>query len=138
MQPCIAICMDEIQKLPEIFTALRSVIDENDKNSQFLILGSALRDLIIQSSETLAGRIIYVELSPFMFSELEQTGATEENRLFKYWGRGGFPRSYLAEDEQLSFAWRQSFINTFLERDIPQFGFNIPPETMMRLWKMCL
>ncbi len=131
------ICMDEIQKLPEIFSVLRSVIDENDKNSQFLILGSASRDLIRQSSETLAGRIIYVELSPFMFSELEQTGATEENRLFKYWGRGGFPRSYLAEDEQLSFAWRQSFINTFLERDIPQFGFNIPPETMMRLWKMC-
>jgi len=131
------ICMDEIQKLPEIFSVLRSVIDENDKNSQFLILGSASRDLIRQSSETLAGRIIYVELSPFMFSELEQTGATEENRLFKYWGRGGFPRSYLAEDEQLSFTWRQSFINTFLERDIPQFGFNIPPETMMRLWKMC-
>ncbi len=131
------ICLDEIQRLPEIFSVLRSVIDENDRNGQFLILGSASRDLIRQSSETLAGRIIFIELSPFMLPEIEYKNRKGEDPLLKYWNRGGFPRSYLAEDKELSFTWRQSCINTFLERDIPQIQPNVPPDTMMRLWKMC-
>jgi len=131
------ICLDEIQRLPEIFKVLRSVIDENERNGQFLILGSASRDLIRQSSETLAGRIIFTELSPFTLSEVKKKNKIEESLLLKFWNRGGFPRSYLAADDGLSFTWRQSFINTFLERDIPQLEPNIPPETLMRLWKMC-
>jgi uncharacterized protein len=125
------ICLDEIQRVPELFPLLRSVIDRNGRNGQFLILGSASRDLIRQSSESLAGRIIYVELSPFQLSELNI------NDYWDYWIKGGFPRSYLAPEPALSYKWRQSFISTFLERDIRQLGFNIPPETMHRLWSMC-
>ncbi len=131
------ICLDEIQRLPEIFNELRSVIDENERNGQFLILGSASRELIRQSSESLAGRIIFVELSPFSYPEVAEKYSGMDNLLYKYLVRGGFPRSFLAEDTALSFTWRQSFINTFLERDIPQIGIDIQPESMMRLWKMC-
>jgi hypothetical protein len=125
------ICLDEIQRIPELFPLLRSVIDRNGRNGQFLILGSASRDLIRQSSESLAGRIIFVELSPFQLSELQISDYWE------YWLKGGFPRSYLANEPGLSYKWRQSFISTFLERDLRQLGFNIPPETMHRLWSMC-
>jgi hypothetical protein len=125
------ICLDEIQRIPELFPLLRSVIDRNGKNWQFLILGSASRDLIRQSSESLAGRIIFVELSPFQLDELNVTD------YWDYWLKGGFPRSYLAMDHALSYKWRQSFISTFLERDLRQLGFNIPPESMHRLWSMC-
>jgi len=125
------VCLDEIQRIPELFPLLRSVIDRNGKNGQFLILGSASRDLIRQSSESLAGRIIFVELSPFQLSELQI------DDYWDYWLKGGFPRSYLAAEPALSFKWRQSFISTFLERDLRQLGFNMPPETMHRLWSMC-
>jgi len=131
------ICLDEIQKLPEIFSTLRSVIDENNRNGQFLILGSASRDLIKQSTETLAGRIVYLNLTPFTYNELFHNSQTDFSFLTPYLVKGGFPRSYLAEDLDLSFVWRKSFIETFLQRDLPQMGFNIPPETAMRLWKMC-
>jgi len=125
------ICLDEIQRMPELFPLLRSVIDRNERNGQFLILGSASRELIRQSSESLAGRIIFVELTPFQISELQM------NNYWDYWMKGGFPRSYLAADPDLSYKWRQSFISTFLERDMRQLGFNIPPESMHRLWSMC-
>ena len=131
------ICLDEIQKLPEIFSTMRSVIDENNRNSQFLILGSASRDLIKQSSETLAGRIVYLDLTPFSYNELFTENQTDFSTLIPFMINGGFPRSYLANNLDLSFVWRLSFIETFLQRDIPQMGFNIPPETAIRLWKMC-
>lgn len=124
------ICIDEIQLMPQLFSTLRGIIDQKNLPGQFLILGSASRDLIHQSSETLAGRIIYLELTPFLHEEL---GLSSENVLH-YVSKGGFPDSYLAADEELSFVWRRSFISTFLERDIAQLGFNYPPETMRRLW----
>lgn len=125
------VCLDEIQRIPELFPLLRSVIDRKEHNGQFLLLGSASRDLIRQSSESLAGRLIFVELSVFQFTEL---GLTD---YWDYWLKGGFPRSYMSSDRNLSYKWRQSFISTFLERDLNQLGFNIPPESMYRLWSMC-
>ncbi|MBL7138695.1 MAG: ATP-binding protein [Bacteroidales bacterium] len=131
------ICLDEIQKLPEIFSTLRSIIDENNRNGQFLILGSASRDLIKQSSETLAGRIVYLNLTPFTYNELFQRNQIGISSLAPFLVKGGFPRSFLAVDLDLSFVWRTSFIETFLQRDLPQMGFNVPPESALRLWKMC-
>ena len=124
------ICMDEIQLLPEIFSVLRSVIDERGKNTQFLILGSASRDLIKQSSESLAGRISYLEISPFTLAELKA------GEVIPLWIRGGYPRSFLHKTDQKSFEWRENYIKTFLERDIPQLGFSIPAAIIGRLWKM--
>jgi hypothetical protein len=108
-------------------------VDERGKNGQFLILGSAGRDLINQSSESLAGRITYLDLTPFLLDEIEPSGLGDLRRI---WLRGGFPRSYLASDEDVSFQWRQDFIRTFLERDIGMLGFRIPPTRLGRLWKM--
>jgi predicted AAA+ superfamily ATPase len=126
------ICIDEIQRVPQIFSILRSIIDENHRNGQFLLLGSASPDLIKQSSESLAGRICYQELTPFNYEEIKG-----KYSLDKYWLRGGFPRSLLADSDKWSFDWLQSFIQTFLERDIPQLGYRIPADTMRRLWQMC-
>ena len=120
------IVIDEIQRRPELFPILRVLVDERPR--KFLILGSASRDLLQQSSETLAGRIGYIELPPFSIAEVK-----EEKRL---WLRGGFPRSYLASLNEQSYAWRQSYITTFLERDIPTLGFNLSPLLMRRLWMM--
>ncbi len=125
------ICIDEIQRLPEIFQVLRSEIDVKRRNGHFLILGSASKKLIKQSSESLAGRIIYHQLTPFLYSEI-----LKSNSLQKYWLRGGFPSSLLAKSEKSSFVWRKSFIQTFVERDIPQLGFSFPAETIRRLWQM--
>ncbi len=131
------VCLDEIQKLPGIFKALRSFIDENRMNGQFLILGSASRDLIKQSSESLAGRIGYLELPPFCLNELLRNKKYNEKIINKFWLRGGFPRSYLAFNLNDSIEWRLNFIRTFLERDIPQIGFQIPANSIKRLWQMC-
>ncbi len=128
------VCLDEIQRAPELFTILRSIIDERARKGQFLILGSAGRDLIRQSSESLAGRIAYLDLTPFLLSELETAQKDDTGRL---WLRGGFPRSFLAADLSVSFEWRQDFIRTFLERDIGMLGFRMPPARLGRLWKMC-
>jgi predicted AAA+ superfamily ATPase len=128
------ICLDEIQRAPELFITLRSIVDQRDKNGQFLILGSAGRDLIRQSSESLAGRITYLDLTPFLLNEIEPSGLVD---LRNIWLRGGFPRSYLANDEEVSFQWRQDFIRAYLERDIGMLGFRIPPARLGRLWKMC-
>ncbi len=125
------VCLDEIQLVPGLFAALRPILDEEGENGRLLILGSASRDLIRQSSESLAGRISYLELTPFM---LDEVGA--EN-LYTLWLRGGFPRSFLAPDDRASLEWRQDFVRTFLERDIPQLGFRIPASSIRRLWQMC-
>jgi predicted AAA+ superfamily ATPase len=118
------ICLDEIQRMPEIFPVLRSVIDKDRINGHFLILGSASPELIRQSSETLAGRIAYQELTPFLFSESKSKDAPD--MLSTYWLRGGFPDSFLAQSDAAASRWRDNFIRTFLERDIPQLGFSIP------------
>ena len=128
------ICLDEIQRVPELFLVLRSVVDRMETHGQFLLLGSASRDLIQQSSETLAGRIAYLELTPFLLNEVEQGASTDP--LWKLFLKGGFPRSFLAEEAQ-SFEWRQDFIRTFLERDLPQLGIKIPAKQLERFWKMC-
>ena len=122
------IIIDEIQRQPDLFPILRVLADDQNIKRQFLILGSASRDLIQQSSETLAGRIGYLELTPFTYLE---TG--DLNRL---WLRGGFPRSYLARSNDTSLAWREAYISTFLERDIPNLGIKIPAMTLRRFWMM--
>jgi hypothetical protein len=124
------ICMDEIQRKPELFSLLRSLTDEWNKPGAFLVLGSASRDLLKQSSESLAGRIDYRELSPFLWTELKGMYSLE-----RYFSQGGFPRSLLNDDVEASYRWRENFIVTFLERDLLQWkGFT--PVTMRRLWQM--
>ena len=124
------VVLDEIQRLPEIFPTLRVLADRPRRRTQFLVLGSASPDLLKQSSESLAGRIIYHELKGF---SLEEVGI---RRLKQLWLRGGFPRSLLARSNELSFEWRRAFIRTFLERDLPQLGVQIPSETLGRFWTM--
>ncbi len=126
-------CLDEIQRVPDLFPLLRSLADEERRNGQFLLLGSASRELLRQTSETLAGRIAYLELTPFLADELP---AGDPAMLPRLWFRGGFPRSFLAAGEESSRTWRESFTRTFLEQDIPQLGFNIPAATLSRLWRM--
>ena len=123
------ICLDEIQLLPEFFSVLRSEIDRDRRPGRFLILGSASRDLIKQSTESLAGRIAYIDLTPFLQKEVAAKLSWSD-----LWLRGGFPESALAENDADSFAWRRDFIRTFMERDIPNLGFHIPVPTMERLW----
>ncbi len=123
------VCIDEIQRKPDLFPVLRALCDEWGGSGHFLVLGSASRDLLRQSSETLAGRIAYLRLTPFLFSETP--GISLRTRLW----RGGFPRSVLAASDEASSAWRESFVQTFLERDLLLWtGFS--PETMRRLWTM--
>ncbi len=128
------VCMDEVQFMPEIFNVLRSLIDRENKNGQFLLLGSASPHLLQQSSETLAGRIAYTELTPFTPEEIKNPAKDQQQKL---WMRGGFPKSFLPGSEQVSMLWRKNFIQTFLERDLSVFGFNVPPESMRKLWMMC-
>lgn len=124
------ICIDEIQRKPELFALLRSIVDETNENGQFLVLGSASRDLIRQSSESLAGRISYITLSPLLINEIAKDTSIE-----KYLTRGGFPRSFLASSDEYSFQWRKDFITTFIERDILQFK-GVVPATIRRLMTM--
>ncbi len=129
------VCLDEVQFMPEIFNVIRGLIDENKKNGQFLLLGSASPNLLRQSSETLAGRISYIELAPFSLEELNDTA--KKSVYHKLWLRGGFPRSYLAPKEEISMIWRKNFIRTFLERDLSNLGIGIAPENMRKFWMMC-
>jgi hypothetical protein len=122
------IIIDEIQRRPELFPVLRVLADEHEKKRKFLILGSASRDLIRQSSETLAGRIGYIELLPLSLFEVKNS--------MLLWLRGGFPRSYLADTNNDSYQWRLDYITTFLERDIPSLGFDIPAPQLRRFWLM--
>ena len=128
------ICLDEVQFMPELFQLLRSVIDRSKKNGQFLLLGSASPQLLKQSSETLAGRIVYTELGPFSISETKELPKAS---LQKLWLRGGFPKSYLPRQEEISMVWRKNFIRTFLERDLSSFGVGVAPENMRKFWVMC-
>ncbi|MBR1589152.1 MAG: ATP-binding protein [Kiritimatiellae bacterium] len=123
------ICIDEIQRKSDLFPVIRSLCDDWGGNGHFLVLGSASRDLIRQSSESLAGRIRYERLTPFLFSELDGADWT------KCLSRGGFPRAYLASSNNASNEWHESFIQTFLERDL-LFWRDFVPETMRRLWRM--
>ncbi len=125
------ICLDEIQLLPDFFSILRSEIDKDRRPGRFLILGSASRDMIKQSSESLAGRIAYIDLTPFRLTEVAGHVTWTD-----IWLRGGFPLSALAHDDEDSFDWRLDFIRTFLERDIPGLGFMIPIPVMERLWRL--
>ena len=125
------VCLDEIQCLPEFFVVLRSEIDRDRRPGRFLILGSASRELLQQSSESLAGRIAYLRLTPFLRSETRQVADWQT-----LWVRGGFPDSLLSEDSEDSFAWRQDFTQTFLERDIPALGLTLPVPVVQRLWQM--
>ncbi|MDX2455268.1 ATP-binding protein [Desulfosarcina sp.] len=134
LKPSGLICLDEIQRAPELFADMRSRIDRHGGNGQFLVLGSASPQLIRQTSESLAGRISYFELSPFQLHELDNNAG---QGLRKLWLRGGFPRSYLADNDRESLEWRQDFIRTILERDIPQLGLNIPARRLERFWRMC-
>ncbi|MCY4512864.1 MAG: ATP-binding protein [Bdellovibrionales bacterium] len=124
------ICLDEIQYKTNLFQILRGIIDQRKRNGQFLILGSASRDLIQQSSETLAGRIAFLDITPFDIQEVK------EKHFHKHWLRGGYPLSFLSQSDDLSLEWRYNYIRTFLERDIPQLGFNIPSKTLERFWKL--
>ncbi len=128
------ICLDEVQFMPNIFPVLRSIIDRNKRNGQFILLGSASPEMLRQSSETLAGRIHYMELAPFILTEV---GHEKKNSFTKLWLRGGFPRSFLAPKEDISFAWRKNFIRTFLERDLSNFGISTSAEAMRKFWMMC-
>ena len=127
------VIIDEVQRAPELFAILRGLIDEGrrrgKRSGRFLLLGSASADLLHQS-ETLAGRIAYVELAPFNVLEVPA------DRHSDLWVRGGFPESFLAESEARSLIWRQDFIRTYLERDIPQLGPRIPATTLYRFWTM--
>ncbi len=128
------VCMDEVQFMPDIFKVLRSLIDQQKKNGQFLLLGSASPHLLQQTSETLAGRIAYIELTPFALEEVNVANKNHEKRL---WLRGGFPKSFLPSSESISMVWRKNFIQTFLERDLSVFGFGVSPTMMRKLWLMC-
>ena len=124
------VVIDEIQRLPDLFTILRVLVDRPDSTARFLILGSASPALLRQGSESLAGRILYHELRGFSLSD------TCAEALDRLWLRGGFPRSYLADDDATSDEWRQGFLRTFLERDLPQLGIGVPSVTMRRFWTM--
>lgn len=124
------IIIDEIQRMPELFPILRAIVDRNRNAKRFLLLGSASPDLIKKSSESLAGRIVYHELNPLNMME-----AGFEN-IQKLWLRGGLPLSFLSENDGESLKWREAFIRTYLERDIPQLGIHIPSTNLRRFWMM--
>ena len=124
------VVIDEIQRLPELFPILRVLVDRQKASAHFLVLGSASPELLRQGSESLAGRIIYHELGGF---SLDDVGI---KNYFRLWLRGGFPRSYIASSDTMSEEWRRGFIQTFLERDLPQLGITIRSATMHRFWSM--
>lgn len=123
------VVIDEVQRSPDLFPLLRVLVDRRASPARFLVLGSASPELLRQSSESLAGRIETIELSGFTLDELE-------GGVRKRWRRGGFPRSYLAKSEAASMLWRRTFIQTYLERDVPQFGSSIPAAALLRFWTM--
>jgi predicted AAA+ superfamily ATPase len=130
------VVLDEIHRVPELFNSLRGIIDQGrrtgHRTGRFLILGSASIDLLRQSGESLAGRISYIDMGPFYILELR----AGEPTLLQLWLRGGFPGSYLVEDDGESLRWRTDFIRTYLERDVAQFGPRVPAGVLERLWTM--
>jgi len=131
------VILDEIHRMPELFQTLRGLIDQGRqkglRNGRFLILGSASIDLLRQSGETLAGRIEYIDMGPL---NIRETSSVNALVLHRHWVRGGFPDSYLAKNDEDSYAYRRNFIRTYLERDVPQFGPRVPAATLERLWVM--
>lgn len=128
--PDMLVIIDEIQRMPKLFPLMRALVDQDGKNGRFLILGSASPDLIKRASESLAGRIVYHELAPL---NLRETGYDSRTKL---WLRGGYPESLLAGNDEKSFAWREAFIRTYLEMDIPQLGIQVPSTQLRRFWSM--
>lgn len=124
------VIIDEVQRQPELFPVLRVLADRPRPPARFLVLGSASPDLVRRSSESLAGRVAFVDMAGF---DLREVG---ESRLRRLWLRGGFPRSFLARNDAESLAWRENFIRTFLERDIGRLGIQVPPAALRRLWMM--
>ena len=128
------VVLDEVQRAPGLFQVLRGVIDERirqgEQAGQFLLLGSASMELLRQSGESLAGRIACIELPSL---DVREVGPENQDRL---WARGGFPRAFLADDDEASAVWREQFIRTYLERDVPAHGPRIPAETLRRFWTM--
>ncbi|MFN3996683.1 ATP-binding protein [Algoriphagus sp.] len=124
------VILDEIQLMPELFAELRSLIDEQREPGRFILLGSASPDLIRKSADSLAGRIGYLELTPFYLGEIDS------DELQKLWIRGGFPLSFLAKTDRESQLWRQNFIKTYLERDLAQIGLSTDPRLVERFWMM--
>ncbi len=130
MHKCVI--LDEIQRMPELFPTLRSMIDQKREAGRFVVLGSASPDLIRDSSESLAGRIAYIELSPFNISELPKR--KEKQQI--HWLRGGFPDAYLAPSDELCSDWQMNFIKTYVERDLPALGLNVDRNILRKLWQM--
>ncbi len=126
------VIIDEVQRMPELFPQLRVLVDNDRRPGRFLLLGSASPDLRRQSAESLAGRVEYHELTPFT---LDEVGVTRENQQ-RLWLRGGYPGSFLAASDTASMRWREAYIRTFLERDIPQLGMRLPTEQLRRCWTM--
>lgn len=126
------VILDEIQRQPEIFPLLRSLVDAQPRKGRFLILGSASPALLRQASESLAGRIVYHEMSPLALAETGTPGLPG----LRLWVRGGYPASFLARSGQASYAWREAFLQTYLERDLPQLGFRLPAPPMHRFLQM--
>jgi uncharacterized protein len=124
------VILDEIQAMPELFNVLRVLADRPRRSARFLVLGSASPSLIRGTSETLAGRVELIELAGFDLAEVKSASVD------RLWLRGGFPRSYLARSGDDSFAWREAFVQTFLQRDIPQLGIHLPAAAVRRFWTM--
>jgi len=125
------VILDEIQQIPQLFPVLRGLIDKQRTPARFIILGSASPNLLKQNSETLAGRIVYKELTPFNLTEI-----TENFKMNQHWFRGGFPEALLSLDENFYQNWMRNFIQTYLERDLPQLGLSVTPILMRRFWSM--
>lgn len=132
------VVLDEIQRVPDLFPTLRGLVDEDRRPGRFLVLGSAGPDLLRQSSESLAGRIAYLEFPPFGLTEVADPGGDADPGATRdlLWVRGGYPPSYLATTEEDSLAWRRQFLSSYVERDLPLLGLGGPPEQVRRLWTM--
>ncbi len=128
------VCLDEIQLKPELFPVLRSIVDRSGRKGQILILGSASQKLIRQGSESLAGRISFIELTPFLISEIM---ALPDYSELNFWFRGGYPDSFLATDDSTSVRWRENYLRSFIERDLPQLGVRVTAKNLRRLLTMC-
>lgn len=126
------VVLDEIQRLPGLFPLLRSLIDQDRRPGRFLLLGSAAPELLAQAAESLAGRIAFLEMGPFDVREIQPLQA----QVADFWLRGGYPLSWLAHSDAASFNWREAFITTHLERDIPALGIRVPGMTLRRFWQM--
>jgi hypothetical protein len=127
------ICIDEVQRAPALFQLLRVLIDQPQRRARYILLGSASPSLVTGVSETLAGRVGFIDLSPFLSAEVVGESSTRRQRL---WLRGGYPPSFLARSEHASAEWRESYIRTFLEQDVPGLGLRLPALTLRRFWTM--